>query len=72
MPAGMHELLAPLYYAVEYDSISEEAVGMVKSPVVQEVCSRSWVAADAWALFDAVMHGVSRWYAHWTRYRDLG
>ena len=56
----MHELLAPLYYAVQYDSVlcSED-----EDPTAfQEICSRTWVAADAWALFNVVMNGVSRWY----------
>ena len=58
---GMHELLAPLFYAVDYDSIDE------KDPAVddtndKEFCSRAWIAADAWTLFSAVMKGVGRWY----------
>ena len=57
----MHELLAPLYYAVDYDSIPEDASSMLDTDL-GEMCSRTWVAADAWALFSAVMHGVSRWY----------
>ncbi|KAF8136682.1 RabGAP TBC [Boletus edulis] len=36
---GMHELLAPLYYAID--------------PLFSELCSRSWVAADSWALFSS-------------------
>ncbi|KAJ7632543.1 rab-GTPase-TBC domain-containing protein [Roridomyces roridus] len=54
---GMHELLAPLYYAVDYDSTEDQA-----DPTMQELCSRTWVAADAWALFEALMSGASRWY----------
>lgn len=54
----MHELLAPLYYAVEYDSIHEE----IDDSVLREICSRTWVAADAWTLFESVMAGISRWY----------
>lgn len=56
---GMHELLAPLYYAVDYDSISEDTNADL---TLKEFCSRSWVAADAWCLFTAVMKGASRWY----------
>ncbi|KAI1784049.1 RabGAP/TBC [Ganoderma leucocontextum] len=56
---GMHELLAPLYYAVDYDSISDDCS---TDPVLKEFCSRSWVAADAWCLFSAVMKGTGRWY----------
>ncbi|KAJ7109299.1 rab-GTPase-TBC domain-containing protein [Mycena epipterygia] len=58
---GMHELLAPLYYAVDYDS-TEEHAELVNDPVLQEFSSRTWVAADAWALFEALMRGGSRWY----------
>ncbi|KAG6854323.1 hypothetical protein C0991_008218 [Blastosporella zonata] len=29
---------------------------------VREACSRTWVAGDAWVLFDSVMRGLSRWY----------
>lgn len=57
---GMHELLAPLYFAVDYDSIPETTDTVDAD--LKEVCSRTWVAADAWALFLSIMHGVSRWY----------
>ncbi len=56
---GMHELLAPLYYALDYDSISDNSG---TDPSLKEFCSRSWVAADAWCLFTAVMKGTGRWY----------
>lgn len=56
---GMHELLAPLYYAVDYDSLSDDAD---TDSATKEFCSRAWVAADAWLLFDAVMKGAGRWY----------
>ncbi|KDQ59571.1 hypothetical protein JAAARDRAFT_205600 [Jaapia argillacea MUCL 33604] len=56
---GMHELLAPLYYAVDCDSVEE---GDIDDPSVAEACSRRWVAADAWALFTSLMKGVGRWY----------
>jgi TBC1 domain family protein 5 len=57
---GMHELLAPLYYAVDYDSISD--ITNLEDLELKEMCSRTWVAADAWALFLSVMRAVSRWY----------
>ncbi|KAF5365589.1 hypothetical protein D9758_003208 [Tetrapyrgos nigripes] len=57
---GMHELLAPLYYAVDVDSIGESDGN--DDLVAAEMCSRTWVAADAWILFDAVMRSVSPWY----------
>lgn len=57
----MHELLAPLYYAIDYDSISEDD-NTVNDQSLREICSRSWVAADAWTLFTSIMRGVGRWY----------
>ncbi|KAI0247048.1 rab-GTPase-TBC domain-containing protein [Lactifluus subvellereus] len=55
---GMHELLAPLYSAVDYDSLPD-----VSEPDnLAELCARKWVAADAWALFDRVMGGAGKWY----------
>ncbi|KAG6878730.1 hypothetical protein C0993_011545 [Termitomyces sp. T159_Od127] len=56
----MHEILAPLYYAIDFDSLSP--TGDPDEADVREVCSRTWVAGDAWALFDSVMRGLSRWY----------
>jgi TBC1 domain family member 5 len=64
---GMHELLAPLFYAVDYDSISDNT--NLDDWELKEMCSRTWVAADAWALFLHVMHGVSRWY-EWREIED--
>ena len=57
---GMHELLAPLYYAVDYDSIPEDDTE--GGSEVQDLCSRAWVAADAWALFSQVMRHAGQWY----------
>ena len=56
----MHELLAPLYYAVDYDSIPED--NDLPESGFREFCSRAWVAADAWTLFSRVMEGTGRWY----------
>ncbi|KAF8447631.1 rab-GTPase-TBC domain-containing protein [Boletus edulis BED1] len=58
---GMHELLAPLYYAIDFDSVAEsESPG--PDPLFSELCSRSWVAADSWALFSSLMDHISHWY----------
>jgi TBC1 domain family protein 5 len=59
---GMHELLAPLYYAIDYDSIPEDGNSEHDMADIRELCSRTWVAADAWTLFITIMRGVSRWY----------
>ncbi|OSX64831.1 hypothetical protein POSPLADRAFT_1123881, partial [Postia placenta MAD-698-R-SB12] len=58
---GMHELLASLYYATDFDSVDEDSSSL-DDAAVKEFCSRAWVAADAWALFASVMRGVERWY----------
>ncbi|KAJ3920944.1 rab-GTPase-TBC domain-containing protein [Lentinula edodes] len=55
---GMHELLAPLYYAVDVDSLLDTH----ESHLISELCSKIWVAADAWALFESIMCFASRWY----------
>ena len=55
---GMHELLAPIYHAVDFDSLPDTS----ESDDFSELCARSWVAADAWALFDRVMSGAGQWY----------
>ena len=57
---GMHELLAPLYFAVSYDAIMGDEDN--RYPELVELCSADYVAADAWALFQFVMNGVSKWY----------
>jgi TBC1 domain family protein 5 len=59
---GMHELLALLYYACDFDSISEEQAARLKSRELGDLLSRAWVTADAYTLFLAVMRGVGRWY----------
>ncbi|KAH8117577.1 rab-GTPase-TBC domain-containing protein [Phellopilus nigrolimitatus] len=56
---GMHELLAPLLYALDYDSLPP---GTEFDSDIEDFCSRPWIAADAWALFGVVMEGVSSWY----------
>ncbi|KAG8954053.1 hypothetical protein FRC04_001037 [Tulasnella sp. 424] len=57
---GMHELLAPILYVVDFDSVLPNATEV--SPEVREMCNRTWVAADAWLLFGLVMAGAREWY----------
>ena len=57
---GMHELLAPLYYAVDYDSLPDTSDPDPDD--LSDLCARRWVAADAWVLFDRVMGGAGQWY----------
>ncbi|KAF8610811.1 RabGAP/TBC [Ceratobasidium sp. AG-I] len=55
---GMHELLAPVLWALDYDSL-EEGQG---DPEMQEFLAREYVPADAWAVFSRIMAGASPWY----------
>ena len=59
---GMHELLALLYYACDFDSISEEQAAHLTDHELGDLLSRASVTADAYTLFLAVMRGVGRWY----------
>ncbi|KIM55849.1 hypothetical protein SCLCIDRAFT_90330, partial [Scleroderma citrinum Foug A] len=59
---GMHELLAPLFYAIDFDSVQEGHEISETDSLFTELCSRKWVAADSWALFSAVMRKISLWY----------
>jgi TBC1 domain family protein 5 len=54
----MHELLAPIYHAIDFDSLPDTS----EPDDFSELCARRWVAADAWALFDRVMNGAGQWY----------
>ena len=58
---GMHELLAPVYFAIDFDSVSITADTDLDSDL-DIFCSRTWVAADSWALFNVLMNGVHDWY----------
>ncbi|KZS98922.1 RabGAP/TBC [Sistotremastrum niveocremeum HHB9708] len=58
---GMHELLACLYQAIDFDSVDVESSSAL-STELSELCDRAWVAADAWTLFGKVMKGVGEWY----------
>lgn len=58
----MHELLAPLYYAVRYDALDKGEVEDGQYKNLEEMCSASQTAADSWTLFKFVMNGVSKWY----------
>jgi len=58
---GMHELLAPVFLAVDFDSIADDETE-IPNNVSKEFCSRTWIAADSWALFRTIMAGVSTWY----------
>ncbi|KIM28970.1 hypothetical protein M408DRAFT_8402 [Serendipita vermifera MAFF 305830] len=58
---GMHELLAAIFLAVDYDSL-DKWTATVHGEELLEMCDRTWVAADAWALFGVVMEAVNPWY----------
>ena len=59
---GMHELLAPIYHAVDLDSLSNTSSVQTGNEELQELCAREWVPADAWALFSRLMEGMGTWY----------
>lgn len=47
--------------AIDFDSVAEsESSG--PDPLFSELCARSWVAADSWALFTSLMRKISHWY----------
>lgn len=56
---GMHELLAPIFFALDFDSLTPD---QALDTEITTFCSRTWLAADAWALFGVVMEGVNTWY----------
>ncbi|KAF8321726.1 RabGAP/TBC [Clavulina sp. PMI_390] len=64
---GMHELLAPLLYAVDFDSLPSPAPTTSEASAssdaqLYELCSREWIAADAYALFEVIMSNIGTWY----------
>lgn len=56
---GMHELLAPVLYTLDFDSVDPLESNDADLTVL---CNRTWVAADAWAIFGVIMEGVNGWY----------
>ncbi|KIK91036.1 hypothetical protein PAXRUDRAFT_831178 [Paxillus rubicundulus Ve08.2h10] len=46
----------------DFDSTAESLESSGLDSLFLESCSRSWVAADSWALFSAMMCGISHWY----------
>ena len=60
----MHELLAPLLYAVDFDSLDPTPPSPFNpsSDQAAELCDREWIAADAHALFEAIMSNIGSWY----------
>lgn len=58
---GMHELLACVYRAVDFDSV-ERGLSRQVNPQLQELCDRTYVAADAHALFQSIMQRIETWY----------
>lgn len=63
----MHELLAPLLYAVDFDSVdnvpgSVASTSSSSASQFMELCDREWIAADAHSLFEEVMSNIGSWY----------
>lgn len=62
---GMHELLAPIYYAVDHDSLDSNSNTTNSGPSsndAHDFCDRTWVAADSWCLFGFIMRNAREWY----------
>ncbi|KAG8885225.1 hypothetical protein FRB98_001907 [Tulasnella sp. 332] len=59
---GMHELLAPIFYIVDYDSLLSSDSASSSSAEAREFCDRTWVNADSWCLFEFVMRSAGEWY----------
>ncbi|BGP14289.1 hypothetical protein JCM10213v2_002234 [Rhodosporidiobolus nylandii] len=60
---GMHELLAPLLWAVDFDSLPPPGVGEENS-LPHLVLAREWVEHDAWGLFSELMKNAGTYYDH--------
>lgn len=58
---GMHELLASIFLAIDYDSVDHWSTA-IQDKNILEMCDRTWVAADAWSLFEVIMRAVNPWY----------
>ncbi|GAA6021314.1 hypothetical protein JCM10207_002694 [Rhodosporidiobolus poonsookiae] len=58
---GMHELLAPLLWAVDYDSLPPSSD---EESLPHLVLARDWVEHDTWALFSALMKSAQVYYDH--------
>ncbi|GAA5902723.1 hypothetical protein JCM8208_007049 [Rhodotorula glutinis] len=67
---GMHELLAPLLWFVDYDSLpmpdvrAGQGVAGGDNELAHLVLAREWVEHDTWALFAAVMQSAKVFYDH--------
>ncbi len=57
----MHELLAPILYAIDQDSLKVDRQGGTPQDL-RELCNETWIAADAWALFGLLMKNARDWY----------
>ncbi|KAL5635907.1 hypothetical protein ACGC1H_004642 [Rhizoctonia solani] len=57
---GMHELLGPVLWALDYDALDGKGEG--QDADMYEFLSRDYVPADAWAIFSRIMEGVGLWY----------
>ncbi|GJN87110.1 hypothetical protein Rhopal_000055-T1 [Rhodotorula paludigena] len=61
---GMHELLAPLLWYVDYDSLEPLSPNANELSLAHLVLAREWVEHDTWALFSALMKSASPFYDH--------
>ena len=63
---GMHELLAPILQAVQFDALPHDSPSIPAD--LAAICDSDWAEADAWALFRVIMSRISIWY----EWRDEG
>lgn len=57
----MHELLAPLLYAVDYDAI-DSPDSPATNDDFNELCSATHIQSDAYTLFTTLMSSIGHWY----------
>ncbi|GAA5892920.1 hypothetical protein JCM6882_006894 [Rhodosporidiobolus microsporus] len=60
---GMHELLAPFLWVVDYDSLSSSS-SPNKNSLPHLVLAGEWVEHDTWQLFAALMRAAQVYYDH--------
>lgn len=59
----MHEILAPILWAVERDAIDPQSISANNSQIVTYVCDVQYVVHDAYTIFSALMESLKWSYA---------
>lgn len=68
----MHEILAPLVWVLDADSIDAKAVGVDESDVVAEMLDSRFIEHDAFTLFARVMQTAKSFYEQADKKLDDG